>query len=85
MTNHTVLSVNPETKTLELMPYERLGDAESQQQRAIREGRLLVEIVDTREKHEAWEQKAKQLIASLPCALHSAQGFYGYSLGPVPR
>jgi len=66
MANYTVLSVNQKNQSPELMPYERLGDAESQQQRAIREGRLLVEIVDTREKHEAWEQKAKQLIASLP-------------------
>jgi bacterioferritin (cytochrome b1) len=64
MTEFEVLSIHPETKSAELMQFADRASAEAHKQRAERERRLLVEIISSQEEHEAWLQKAKQIIAA---------------------
>jgi hypothetical protein len=63
MTKFEVLSINPETKSLERMPFQGREAAESHRQRAEREGRLLVEIISSPEEHEAWQQKSRTVLS----------------------
>ena len=65
MTKFEVLSINPKTKSPELMPCETLEQAQSQRRIAIGLGRLLVEIVDSHAAHESWQAKAREEIRQL--------------------
>jgi len=66
MVRYIVLSLNPTTKSPGLMVAETLEHAESQQRRALADGRLLAVIVTSWAEHEAWRQVAAALAASLP-------------------
>jgi hypothetical protein len=65
MAKYDVLSIDPKTNLLESMPFETLEQAESHRRRARKEGRLLVEIIDSPAQFREWKKKAQETVKHL--------------------
>jgi len=62
MARYDVVSINPKTKLLESMPFGTLEQAESHKRTATKEGRLLVEVIDSPERFNAWKKEAHEML-----------------------
>jgi len=65
MAKYEVLSINPKTQLLELMPFPTLEQAESHHRTARSEGRLMVEIIDSPAQFKEWQRKAQEVVKQL--------------------
>lgn len=63
MTRFEVLSIHPQTKSPERMPFATHEEAKRHKRRTEAGGRLLVTIVSSLQEREEWRQNTKALLA----------------------